>query len=280
MRRANFVFIVVMLLSQSVLAAPIKIAALTPSSVELLFAVGAGDNIIATVEYADYPEQAQQIERVGSYDHFNMERLLLLQPDAVVVAFADTNQQLLGQLQMLRVPIIDSSVTELNQLPQRLVELAQLTDMPQHGEQLAQQFKRRLQHITEKYQHKPSVSVFYQVWPEPLTTVSSGWIDNMINRCGGRNVFAQSIADYPQVSLEQVIVRSPQLILLPVAASQYRSEVDLWSDWPELPAVKNEMMIEINADWVHRSGPRSLDGLEQICVAVDHARSVAKNESP
>ncbi|WP_298442793.1 cobalamin-binding protein [uncultured Ferrimonas sp.] len=257
---------------------PMRIAAMSPSSVELLFAVGAGEQIVATVEYADYPPAATQIPRVGRYNHIDMEALLLSQPDLVVVAKADTNAELLQRLALVGVPVIDSSVSQLEQIPVVLRQLAAISGHKAQGEQVAEQFQLRLQQLLQRYQQRQPVTVFYQVWPEPLTTVAGGWIEQMLSSCGGSNVFASALADYPQVSVEQVLVAAPQLILKPTHQGFSNSESQPWQQWPEIPAIKQQLQLTIDGDLVHRNGPRALDGLAQICQRIDQARQVYYRE--
>ncbi|WP_028115501.1 helical backbone metal receptor [Ferrimonas senticii] len=266
------------LLPSLVLAAPERIAALSPSSVEMVFALGAGEKIIATVAYADFPEAAKAIKRVGSYNHLDIEQLLLLAPDAVVLSLADTAPQQLQQLALLDVPIIDSGAATMRDLPKKLIELGQALGNETTARQLASEVETKLAALIAAAPTTP-VPLFYQVWPEPLTTVSNGWLADMLILCGGDNIFAGSLADYPQVNIEQVIDRQPQLIIKPTHSEFANQEAVSWSQWPEIPAVAKQQIHTIDGDLVHRMGPRTIEGMAQLCHLIKHA-AASQLESP
>ncbi|QIZ76274.1 cobalamin-binding protein [Ferrimonas lipolytica] len=248
------------------------IAALSPHSVEMLYEIGAGGQIIATVDYADYPAAANQILRVGNYNQLNIEALMLLQPDLIVISKQSTADLLLQQLVQLRIPIVDTSVTSIDQVAQRMAQLGEVTGHPQQADRVAEAFRQKLAQLRQRYSNQQPITVFYQIWPEPLTTVSSGWITSLLSDCSAENVFAGAAAEYPQVSIEQVLVKSPQLILEPEAHGSARQNVIQWQDWPEIPAVKHQLMVKLPRDLVNRTGPRVLAGMAEICQAVQRAR--------
>ncbi|EDQ01637.1 cobalamin-binding protein [Shewanella benthica] len=259
------------LLSYSVVAKPQRLVALSPSSVEMLFVIGAGDGIIGTVAYADYPEVAKQIPRIGRHDFLDFEAMLLLNPDAVVLDSTSVSQLLTNRLQALGFKLIDTRVTELEQIPQRLLQLGSQTGHEEQASRVAREFSQTLAALKRQYQHLAVVDVFLQIWPEPLTTSASSWMNEIIQGCGGNNVFANSVNEYPQVSVEQVLARLPEVIIKPVHGD--RSQADTkWQAWPEIPAVANHQIVNIDGDLIYRTGPRVLQGMTQICEIIDAAR--------
>ncbi|MFI3246485.1 MAG: cobalamin-binding protein [Ferrimonas sp.] len=253
-----------------------RILALTPHSVELLFAIGAGDRIIGTVSFADYPEAAKAIPRVGNYAHFNREQLLNLQPDFIVVGVSDTASPLMAQLQSLGVPIFNSSVERIEQIPHRLEELGQQLGLQATAQQAAEQFRQHHQYLRNRYQQRPSVPVFWQISPAPLMTIGAGWQSQMLRDCGGINVFDDALSGYPQINMEQVLLRQPQVIIRPEHAGLISSQLD-WQQWPEIPAVAEQRILTLHGDLISRTGPRILQGLEAICQALEQARSSETN---
>lgn len=250
------------------------LVALSPNAVEMLFAIGAGDRLVATVEFADYPEAARALPRIGRYDQLDLEALLLLAPDAVVISHQDTSPQLLEQLQRLGLPLTDVSVQRLDQIADRLEQLGSLTGLTDSANQEAAAFRQQLEHLRRNYADAKPVPLFYQVAGEPLITANSAWMNDIFASCGGRNLFIDSVSAYPQVSLEQVLLRRPEVILLPRIPVQPVSGGPDWSAWPELPAVAKDRVVEVNADWLHRAGPRVLMGVEQICRVLDGVRAI------
>ncbi|GIU48486.1 cobalamin-binding protein [Shewanella sp. KT0246] len=245
---------------------------LSPHAVEMLFDIGAGDTIIGTVEYADYPEAANKIRRIGRYDYVNYEALLSLNPDAIIVNSQSTSSGILERLSDLGFPVIDTSVEKLTDIPKRLNELGELTGNQYKANQQAQEFSHLLAEIRNEFQHQTPVNVFYQVWPNPLTTTSSQWMNEIFAGCGGVNVFYGSHSDYPQVSIEQVVTTMPDIILKPIYHGNSNQEVVSWETWKELPAVINQQVKSLEGDLIHRTGPRVLQGMINVCRNIDNAR--------
>ncbi|MBR9727949.1 cobalamin-binding protein [Shewanella intestini] len=250
-----------------------KLVVLSPPVVEMLYEIGAGDNIVGTVNYADYPEAANHIPRIGHHNYINYEALMLLQPDAIIVNSTSTAAPMLARLKELGFTLIDASVNKLEQIPARMRELGKLTGHNTQAKASADKFSATLVHLRQTYQDLPKIDLFYQVWPNPLTTASSNWMNEIFSGCGANNVFANNISDYPQVSLEQVIATYPDIIIRPDHhGTQVQNAVN-WLDWPEIPAVANGQIYPIKGDIVHRTGPRVLQGMLKICQQVAQARA-------
>lgn len=250
-----------------------RLIVLAPHAVEMLFEIGAGDSIIGTVEYADYPNEANQIRRIGRYDFIDYEAVMLLQPDAIIVNSNTTSAPMQARLKELGFTLIDSSVSKLKQIPQRLLEFGDLTGHSAQAKASAEKFNHTLKELKQTYQGEARIDLFYQVWPTPLTTTASSWMNEIFTGCGANNVFANSVSEYPQVSLEQVLSSTPEVIIKPVYHGNSNQEAINWVEWPEIPAVANEQIITIEGDLVHRTGPRVLKGMLQVCEKVAQARA-------
>ncbi|SDJ10568.1 vitamin B12 transport system substrate-binding protein [Ferrimonas sediminum] len=259
-----------------------RIAALTPHSVELLYQVGAGDQIIATIDYADYPQAARQIRRIGRHDELDFEALVQLQPDLVVLGISDTSRHFVERLNALGLTVVDTSVASIADIGPLMASLGQQTGHPQQGQRAAAAFTEQYQRLLDRYQHRAPVTVFYQLWSTPLMTASSAWMDELIGSCGGVNLFADASAEYPQVSIEQVISASPQVLIVPTNHGLGGNSIAMWQQWSEIPAIDKGLVFEVNSDWLHRTGPRILLGMEQLCQSLDQAREVlrSKKEAP
>ncbi|MCK8044492.1 cobalamin-binding protein [Shewanella sp. 1CM18E] len=260
-------------ISVSALAAePAKrIVALSPHSVEMLYAIGAGDSIVATTEYADFPEAALNIPRIGGYHGVQIERILELEPDLVVVWASGNKLEDIQRIKELGFKVFDSNPKTLEAVADELEALGELTGSQAQAKQAADDYRAKLAQLRSDNFAKPEVKVFYQLWSTPLRTVAKdSWIQQIIAVCHGDNVFVDAASDYPQVSLETVVLKDPQVIL------QSQDEGNIiginWNEWPEIPAVKNQHIYQLNADLLHRAAPRALLGVEALCNALDKAR--------
>ncbi len=271
----------------------LRIIALAPHIVEMLFELGLGDYIVGTVEYADYPEQANSIERVGGYYGMQIEKILALAPDIIFAWQSGNKVDDLAQLRRLNMNVVSSKPDKIDDVATELRYFSKVTHdivdakenistdikklflakLAQHTNTVSDNFESKLAFIREKYQDKESVDVFYQLWPKPMRTVNKNtWIHQVIEICRGRNVFADNSTDYPQISIENVLVAQPHIIILPDEKSETPQPTIQWQQWPEIPAVTANAYIGVNADLLHRFSPRMLSGVEQLCADMEAYR--------
>ncbi|AZQ11817.1 cobalamin-binding protein [Shewanella khirikhana] len=248
-----------------------RIIALSPHAVEMLYAIGAGDRIVATTDHADYPEQAKLIPRIGGYYGIQMERVLELKPDLIVTWDGGNRAEDIEMLKKFGFKLFASNPKTLDAVAQELLTLGELTGTQGKARTVAADYRADLAALRLANRSKPKVRLFYQLWSQPLMTVGKGsWIEQIIDVCNGENLFLDASGDYPQVSVESVLLKKPEVIL----RSQDEGNVNGidWSRWPEIPAVAKGQIYELNADLLHRAGPRAIDGVEALCGALDKAR--------
>tara|TARA_R110000796_G_scaffold211500_3_gene327640 strand:+ start:523 stop:1359 length:837 start_codon:yes stop_codon:yes gene_type:complete len=248
-----------------------RIIALSPHGVEMLFAIGAGDSIVATTDYADFPAAAKSIPSIGGYYGIQIERVIELNPDLVLVWQSGNKIEDINQLRDLGFTVVNSDPKSLADVATDIELLGKLTGHSGKAKQVADDYRQQLADITLQNQTKPAVKVFYQLWSTPLMTVAKGsWIQNLIEVCHGENVFYDAASEYPQISIENVLLTGAQVIL------QSQDEGNIlginWSDWPELPAVKNQHIYQFDADLLHRATPRAIQGVNAVCGALDKVR--------
>lgn len=245
--------------------APQRVITLTPHLTELLYDIGAGDRIVATDDASDYPAEVAALPRVANYRSINLEALLALKPD-LVVAWRSAQVRMLAPVERLGIPVFYSEPTDFASLATEMRSLGRLLGVSQQADEQADAYLARLNTLATRYGEPKPVSVFYQLWYPPLTSVNdSTWPGQAIGLCGARNIMAQAATPYPQVGLEQVIKANPGLIL---AGGRDPKVLEHWQQWPMLDAVKHRRLALINADELHRFTPRALNAVEQICEAI------------
>ncbi len=252
-----------------------RIIALSPHAVEMLYAIGAGDKIVGTVEYADYPKAALNILRIGNYNGIQIEQVLKLKPDLIVAWKGGNKGADLDKIESLGLKIVYSQPENISEISLDLRKLGQLTGQQQQAESVIEEFDRRYKRIREHYQKLSMVDVFYQLWHDPLQSIGpKSWIESLINDCGGNNLFNDAGVPYPMVSIESVLVKNPKVIIIPHHSGIESEKKAIWSKWPEISAVKNNRIFTLNGDLLHRTTPRTLDGLERLCERIDQGRLV------
>ncbi|GGB83460.1 cobalamin-binding protein [Marinobacterium zhoushanense] len=249
-----------------------RIVALAPDIVENLYAVGAGERIVGRVSYSDYPSQAESIPLVGDYQRFNAEVILSLQPDLILAWLEGNPEAELRRLESFGFKVARLSTKRIEQIPDNLRLLGRLTGMVPEAERVADRFEARLRGL--KPESKGVPTLFYQLWDNPLLTVSDdALIGQAIKFCGAHNPFGGRPEAAPQVSVEAVISAAPDLIVSTDevgVAWQTR-----WLNWQMIPAVRRNALYTLSADHIHRATPRFLDGLDALCGAVASARQYA-----
>ncbi len=230
---------------------PERIVSLAPHLTELLFAVGAGGQLVGTDTASDYPPAARKLPRVGDAGRINLERVIAARPDLVVIWRGGNRSADVRQLERLGLPLLVTDVQRLEDVSRLLRLLGQVSGHEAGGEDAARAFDDRL-----------GVGVFYQLWDRPLLTVGGGhWISEAVALCGGNNVFADLGEAAPVVSREAVLLRVPQAIV----GGELSAMRSIWGDFRALPAVRNRAFVEVDADLLHRPTPRLLDGVQQLC---------------
>lgn len=254
-------------------AKPIKVIALAPHIVEMLFEIGAGDSIVGTSTYADYPEQAKAIPRVGNYAKLNIEKILAMQPDLVIAWKTGNPSDDLQRLKSLGIDVVYSHPVKLTDVSDELRYLGSLTGRSEQASKQAKAFEQQLQLIKQRFAHKAKVKVFYELWSKPITTVANqAWPQQQLEICGAQNPFSQLTMDYPQVNMEQIIIANPSLVIQPKTAGKANPDAIEWQTFKQINAAKHQQVITPNADILHRMSSRLVSELEHLCLSIDDSR--------
>ncbi|MBU2179992.1 MAG: ABC transporter substrate-binding protein, partial [Gammaproteobacteria bacterium] len=207
-------------------AQPARLVVLAPNLVELIYSLGGGVQIVATTDHADYPAAALSIPRVGNYVGIQLEKVLALKPDAVLVWETGTPAADILKMQQLGLKVVSFKTTQLEDIADQLRQLGVLVQQQVKAEELASAYLQRLTDLRQQYQSETAVSVFYELWDNPLSTISrDAWPQQHLRVCGATNIFENASAAYPQVGLEQVIAADPAIIIQPISKNEPRTLV-------------------------------------------------------
>lgn len=250
-----------------------RIVSLAPSLTELLFAAGAGDKLVGVVEYSDFPEAANQLPRVGRHDSLDMERIVSLQPDLIVAWHTGNPRASINRLRDLGFAVYSAEPKRLTDIPDHIARLAELAGTEAAARIAITEFNTLLSELRATYQNKAPVRTFYQVWNVPLITAGGNeLINDIINLCGGENIFADLQLIAPKVSTESVLERDPRAIVASGMDIERPEWLDDWISWPELQAVRDDNLFFVPPDLLQRHTPRALEGAEMLCRQLDAAR--------
>ena len=245
---------------------PQRIISLAPHITELLYAIGAEKQLIATVEYSDYPQAALKLPRVGNVFALDWERIISYRPD-LLVAWESIPASSMARLKTLNVPVVILKPEQLGSIARDINTLGKATGHSQQAAQVAKSFLQDLGKLVTRYQHRKSVRVFLEISHQPIYTVNGEQIiSDAITLCGGKNVFADLGVLAPVVGVEAVLKAAPEVMIY-AGPESIKSVRDDWSRWAALPQPQS-----IEPDILNRATPRMLQGIQQLCEAIQRAR--------
>ncbi|WLD58943.1 cobalamin-binding protein [Salinispirillum sp. LH 10-3-1] len=247
-----------------------RIVSLVPHATELMFEIGAGHLVIGAAEYSDYPEAAKAIPRVGDYFALNLEAILSLQPDLVLAWHSSNVSSQLETLAQLNIPIYFTDPQNIAMIAETQRDLGSLTGRAAQGEQVAQKLLQAMTDLRSEYGDRERLRVFYQVWHDPIFTISNrNFIGELITLCGGENIFGDATMLAPQVGRESVVAGNPQVIL---GGGSDGTGFEIWHPSKEIAAVASGHLYSINSDHISRPTSSLITGGRLLCEAIDLAR--------
>ncbi|MGH2620517.1 MAG: ABC transporter substrate-binding protein [Anaerolineales bacterium] len=247
-----------------------RIVSLAPSNAEILFAVGAGPQVVGRDDLSDYPAEASAVSSIGStFGQLNTEAIVALQPDLVLAASITAPEQVqaLEDLGLMVYVLTDPS--DFEGLYRNLQIVGELTARADEAAALAAELEARVTAVEEKTQGVDRLRVFYEADATdptaPWTTGSGTFQSVLIDLAGGSNV-AGEITGWGQFSLEQLVAVDPQVIVFTSGPFVPTTSDSLAArpGWGAISAVADGRVYPIDTNWVDRPGPRLVEALEAM----------------
>jgi len=252
-------------------AVPQRIVSMAPSNTEILFAVGAGAQVVGRDEFTNYPEEAAALASVGgSMGEYNYEQIVSLEPDLVLAAEINTPEQVKALEDLGLTVYYLSNPTDIDGVYGVLNTVGQLTGHEAEASALVDSLKARVTAVETKVATVTTrPRVFYELDgsdpSKPWTSGAGTFIDLLIKMAGGVNVAADLEGGWGQISQEALLVADPEFILLGDAAyGTTADQVTARTGWDSMTAVKNGQIMPFDDDTVSRPGPRLVDALEEL----------------
>ncbi len=261
---------------------PRRIVSLFPSNNETVFAIGAGDQVIAVDQFTSYPKEAAEKPKIkGTYQKFNIEQIVSLKPDLVLSS--------LGAEQIVDKPLRDAGITVINmgypgtidQVVRHIRDLGRITGHTEEADKLASQLEDTVEQVKSKTSKLPKVRVYFEsdisTPGKPYTYGAGSLVDQMITIAGGRNIFGSVKNPFPQVSYESIVRRNPQVIILgdvkgfvgpdflnPTTVEDVKSR----EGFSTIEAVKKNRVVPVNPDLYTTPGPRLTQAIKQLAAII------------
>ncbi len=245
---------------------PSKIVSLSPAATEILFAIGAGENVIARTDFCNYPSEVLGVPSIGGFDGkaFSIESIFALEPD-FVYATKGMHDHLQKPLESYGIQVYMSNAQTLDSIYVEINDIAQITGYEQNAQILVDQMQEKIDTIKDIVKKLPKKTVYWEVWHEPFMSAgNASYINDVIISAGGENIFADISQAYPVVSEESILIRNPDVMLLPTHTNTTLDIILSRDGWESLKAIKNSSIYFIDADITSRPGPRSAQAVEII----------------
>lgn len=251
-----------------------RIISLAPNITEVLFHIGAGDQIVGADEYSNYPEAAKQILRVNNHAAANYELILSLKPDLVIAWQSGNGDKMINPLRKLGIPVFVVETHQIERIPNLFRRFGQLSGNNDLAQQRIEEFTQRLQLLGDAQTGKSVVRTFYQIWDQPLITLNGKhMVSDVIELCGGINIFADAVPLVPYVNIESIVAADPQVIIAGGSQEEQPGWYSSWQQWTGISAVQHKQIYLIPADLMQRHSVRILDGAQMMCDYLDSART-------
>jgi iron complex transport system substrate-binding protein len=244
---------------------PVRVVSLAPSVTEVVYALGQDQRLQGVTQFSNYPPEAMNLPRVGSYVHLDVEKIVSLRPD-LCLAIKDGNPiDVIRRLEGLNIPVYAVDPKNLDAVMEMISDVGELLDAIQQSEMIVKNMKERIETV------KSTVSVtldrpkvFFQIGISPIVSVGTEtFLHELITLAGGYNLTHGEVA-YPRMTIEQVLNMAPDVLIITsmTRGQSFEAVKAQWKRWKSIPAVKNDRIYLVDSDIVDRPSPRLVDGLE------------------
>jgi len=270
------VLVVVVACSEKQAALPVsakaeRIVSLAPNLTELIYTVGAGEQLVGVSAWSDYPREVLDLPVVGDAFTVDQEQLALAKPDLLLVWESGTPAHVIDELRDIGYNVVSIRTRELDDVATALLQIGELTGHVEEAVEAAAIYRDGLQALRDQYQSLPSIRVFYQVAARPLYTINNEhYISELISVCGGENIFKDLRELAPTVDVEAVVDRDPEVMLASTDAGD--DAFIEWERWPGMAANRLGNQFLLPADEIGRATTRVMIAGNAMCTALQQAR--------
>ena len=251
-----------------------RILALAPHIIENVYSAGAGDLLVGSVSYANYPLEAESLPKVGGYNKYNIEAIAALKPDVIFAWQSGTPKHFFDKIKQLGIPLYLDEPSTMQEVATAIRNIGILTGKQHIAEPAAKKYLNDLALLRQSQAGKKPISVFYQVWHDPIYTINGKQIiSDVLRLCGGVNIYANEKIKAPIITIESLIQRNPDVIITGTNHQAGVKPLLRWQQWPNLTAVKHSNLFTVNADIVSRHTARLIQGAQSVCEKFDIARN-------
>lgn len=249
MKSRKFISLLAALLFSNILFASERIISLAPAVTEILYYIGAQNDLVGVTNVCDYPEEAKRVEKVGDFVNPVIEKIINLKP--TIIIGMDLNDKKMGRFGELGIKYVNIKVKNVEDIPKAIAEIGKVSGYEKNANLKAKKFVKDIKRIEEKNKRKNRPKVFIAIWGSPLMTAGkTSIISDIIERAGGENIAGDITEEYPIYSIEQVLTKKPKYILSDknIDISKFKGNA--------------EVITDIDPNIIMRPGPRVIRAIE------------------
>jgi len=257
---------------------PERIVTLAPFLTELVFAAGAGGQVVAVSKLSDFPADAAKLPQIGTGVEFNLAQLATYKPDLVLAWRDGIRKEEIERIAAFGATVYAASARALDDVPRLLQAVGVLTG---HDVSAAiAEYESKLEKLKADNAGKTRVGAFLELWNRPLTTISgSHFMTEALDICRADNVFKDLYGSAPQITIEELYEKDPYVIVGAGSATNLDEFRSNWTVRPGLRAVKENRLVFIDAEALQRPSPRTPEGIAQLCKGLDEVRPVSRQQA-
>ena len=251
----------------------IRVITLSPHLAEMLFNLGALNTLVGVSAYTDFPEELKNLPNIGDAFVLDIEKITILEPDIILAWESGTPRNIVDELVNLgfKVKIIKSK--NLEDIASSILLLGEVVGKKNEAKKIANEFKTSIKYLKDTFQKKKKLKVFFQIDEKPIFTIGgSHFISELINICGGINIFSDVKQTAPSISEESVVSRDPEVIFSRDLASN-KMKLKIWEKFDNMSAIKLDNLFYLNARELERPTSGLVNAGKEICSKLEQARS-------
>lgn len=253
--------------SVQIMECPVRIVSMAPNITEILFALGLGNRIAGVTRFCNYPAAARSKPSIGGFVNPSIERIVSLRPDLIIATADGNRKETISRLERLGFPVYVVKPVTVKGILDTIIHIGSITCRQDAARTLAGRLDRRIQRVAVLTESLKKPRIFVQVGMDPIVTVGNRTvIHEIVTLAGGENVAGGQNINYPRYGIEAVLAAAPDVII--ISTMEWGNNIEqaqaFWRRWPGIPAVRSNRIFYLQADLLHRSSPRLIDGLEQL----------------
>ncbi len=249
---------------------PYRIVSLAPNLTEILFALGLEEQVVGVSNDSDYPPEAANKKKIGTFWQPSTEAIIACKPDLVITLWFEQQKAVADSLERLGYKILSLKIEKIEELLTAIQEIGTITDCKSQAEELLERLNSQLNDLQLRLSSANKVKVLWVVQVEPLRISGRDtFINELIKLASGENAIGDTLQQYPPIGTEEILTCGAEVIIQSAMgtgdmAEQQKAAEKFWSGWKNVPAVRNNRIYVVEPDTVTRLGPRLYEGLELI----------------